>query len=161
MLTVKVVPQHLRLGQHRFLASRPITPSRVRARGRQAGLSSRRPALQNPCHPPCPQGALSVPMCNVPPPAVAAVKMLLPRETILSPSRLFSFSFFFFRTLAHDISRLIRCAISLCWCSALKRRAGFVPAKDVSHRRPCWNSDRRPHIGCTRTQVRHTHFTPL
>src|SRR5258708_4983917 len=102
MLTAKVVPQHLRLGQHRLLASRSITPGRVRARGRQAGLSSRRPALQNSCHPPCPQGALSVCMCNVPPPAVAAVKMLLPQETILSLSRLFSF-FFFFQTLAHDL----------------------------------------------------------
>ncbi len=83
--------------------------------------------------------------------------MLLPRETILSLSCLFSLSLLFFKP-SLIISRSIRCAIFVCWCSALKWRAGLVPAKDVSHRRPCWNSDRRPHIGCTCTQVRHILF---
>src|SRR5258708_3959551 len=105
MLTAKVVPQHLRLGQHRLLASRPITPSRVRARGRQTGLSSRRPALQNSCHPPCPQGALSVRMCNVSPSRSNSGQNVT-RETILSLSRLFFFFFFFFLSNPPPYSRL-------------------------------------------------------
>ncbi len=90
MLTANVVPEHLRLGQHRLLASRPITSGRVRARGRQARLSSSRPTIQNSCHSPCSQGMLSVCMQYIPP-AVAAVKMSLPREGS-SFARFFSLS---------------------------------------------------------------------
>jgi hypothetical protein len=44
------------------------------------------------------------------------------------------FSLFSPFELSLMISRLISCAIFVCRRSALERRAGLVPAKDVSHR---------------------------
>ena len=70
VLTARTVSQYLRLGQHRLLAPRPITPSRVRARSCQAGLSSRRPEIQRSCHTPRSQSTCHG---NLPPPCRTAV----------------------------------------------------------------------------------------
>lgn len=43
-------------------------------------------------------------------------------------------------------------------CPAFERRACLVPTEDVPHRRSRRHRDRRPHVRCTRTQVRLTDF---
>ena len=43
----RAVPQHIRLGQHGFLATGSPAPGRVRARGREAGICCRGVALED------------------------------------------------------------------------------------------------------------------
>lgn len=83
---MRTVSQHLRLGQHRLLAPRPITPSRVRTRSSQAGLSSGRPEIQKSCHTPRSQGTRhgNAP-CRAAVPAIAsrsAMRRVAPRTRV-------------------------------------------------------------------------------
>jgi len=55
-LTLIPVQEHLRLGQHRFLAPGTSAPGRICLGSREAGISSRGPTFQDPCHPTGTQG---------------------------------------------------------------------------------------------------------
>ena len=62
---------------------------------------------------------------------------------------------------SHTRRFLLPCrSLSLFPHPALERRARVVPTKDVPHRRSRRHRDRRPHLGCTRTQVRPTDSFP-
>lgn len=81
---------------------------------------------------------------------------MLPRDRF-SCARFFSLPPFFLSP-SLTVSRMIRCPIFVYRHLAFERRASLVPTKDVSHRRPCWHRNRRPHLGCTRAQVCLTRF---